>query len=407
MRRDLRLYGLAAIGLATALLLTPALARATCVGGSPNGTLESGEQCDGGSDATDCCTDSCTFAADNTACDDHNDCSVNSKCDASGDCGGGTAAPNGSTCRQRNVDGSPADCKTYLCDAKACTSTVTSDPCSDGNACTQDTCTDPTTNPPTCSPSHPALPPDSPCDTDANACTVEKCDASVQCVLYTTVDCSNASPAPGVCEFYSCNPSSGACVLGDKPKGTSCTSDGNDCTDDECNSRGDCKHFAVNAGHLCSDGNPCTIGEQCNGNKVCGPAGTSYEGTPGNAGGSCADDNNVCTYDYCNGVVSTCQHSSTPYGGGTSTNGNSCPTDNNACTYDICNSGACSHVGTNPFTSETTNGNSCTDANTCTATSACNNGACTGTSCVSSGTCSTFCGNPACTQTLPACGCSG
>jgi hypothetical protein len=359
---------LIAFGLCAALIATPSLAQTLCVGGAENGNLEAGEQCDGNGDLNDCCTGNCTFAPDNTLCDDNNDCSVNTKCDASGDCGGGSGAPNGTHCRQRDTSGNPENCMEYLCQGKACTDEVVYDPCDDDDPCTQDICTDPATQ--TCSESHPTLPEESPCDSDDDVCTVETCDALGECVQQSTIDCSTQTPPPGVCEFYACDPSDGSCDLQDKPKGTSCTSDNNDCTDDECNARGDCKHFGVPAGTQCSDGNACTIGEQCNAHKTCGPANTQYAGSPPNDGRACPDDGNPCTNDYCEDNSTVCIHTINNYSGG----GN-------------------------------TNGMACTDANPCSDASACTSGICLATSCLSAGNCGPCGGGAACDGVLPDCGC--
>jgi hypothetical protein len=355
-----RTLWLASLSLTAAFCLTAANAGATCVGGSKNGVLEAGEQCD---DPGTCCAADCTFVASGVACDDFNDCSRNTKCDGSGDCGGGSANPSGTLCHDYNPDGSFASCQMHACSGRVCTPAVVSDLCTDNNPCTQDIC-HPATQ--TCEPTHPPLSAGTVCDTDGSACTLEKCNDVGACLLISTTDCSG-QPDPGVCKFNTCDPASGGCTVLNRPKGTTCTSDNNMCTDDECNSTGTCKHFNVDTGTPCDDGNVCSVGESCY-RGTCG-GNAANAGGPANDGRACPDDGNVCTFDYCVQGTTTCGHSVTAYTGGGTTNGLAC-NDNDACTSD----------------------------------SSCSNGACTGTACVGSGGCGD-CGNTACNNTLPRCGC--
>ena len=117
--------------------------------------------------------------------------------------------------------------------------------------------------------------------------------------------------------------------------GTSCTTDGNVCTDDVCNGAGTCTHDANAAS--CDDGifcngldtcsaKACTVhaGDPCVGRLVC--ANTCNETaqdclTP--AGTACTDDVNACTTDECDGG-GACDH--TPI---------VCD-DSDACTDDTC-----------------------------------------------------------------------
>ena len=299
LRTRIRWIGITALMLGMGLVVTPRAAVAACVGGGPDGILQSGEQCDAGTlNPTDCCTDTCTFVAQGVLCDDLNDCSKNTKCDGSGECAGGTSQAG--TCRKRDgVTGDPVNCIVYTCNGKACdVSQPVADICSDSNPCTTDICVDPTTD--TCDPVHPPLGDGAPCDSDFNACTLEECDALGVCNYQSTISCPDANLLD--CTATLCDTQTGSCATEPEQKGKACASDNNTCTQDECNSRGDCKHFKLAAGTPCDDGNFCTGGEQCDSYKVCG--GGVYAGAPVNEGVAC-NDTNICTDSACNNGACT------------------------------------------------------------------------------------------------------
>ncbi|HXJ35541.1 MAG TPA: hypothetical protein VMS22_16020 [Candidatus Eisenbacteria bacterium] len=355
------------IFLAGALLFIASAGRsdAACVGGAPNGLLEGSEQCDTGAATNRCCTNTCTYQASGTACDDFNDCSKNTKCDDDGDCGGGTKEADGTPCRDKDINGNNIDCVQRSCQAKACTGSGT-DMCSDGIRCTDDICLNPNTT--TCQSTHPASAVNTPCDLDGNQCTVDRCNGTAGgCYNVTTISCPNTNP--GVCKFDACDTASGACVVNNKDQGTACTSDSNTCTDDECNKTGACKHFNRGAGAPCDDANSCTSGEQCDAHKNCGGNGPPYAGNPIANGTACASDGSVCTFDYCTGAPSS-------------------PT--------------CSHTNVSFDGLSNTNGTTCNDTNICTDASSCSGGSCVGTHCAT-GTCP-YCSS-ACGTTTPSCGC--
>jgi len=225
-----------------------------------------------------------------------------------------TTRPSGSDCS----DGSA--CTTGdRCVGGQCQPTGTVD-CNDGNACTEDTC-----NPGAPSPgeacSHRALTGTS-CD-DGNDCTYpDLCQAGAcagtpytctppgSCVTSTCdgrggcldkilanycfiqgVCHDSGAEKPGFPCLY-CNPTvsktswtqrpkdtpcsdGDACTAGDRcvdgscqPLGPTNCDDGNVCTDDSCISPTGCRH--QNNSNLCSDGNACTVNDQCSGG-VCIP----------------------------------------------------------------------------------------------------------------------------------------
>lgn len=75
-------------------------------------------------------------------------------------------------------------------------------------------------------------------------------------------ECDDGNTSNGDC-------CSSACQF--EPSGSPCASDGNVCTDDECDGTGTCEHNNNTA--PCNDGDPCTSNDQCSGG-VC--AGTGF-----------------------------------------------------------------------------------------------------------------------------------
>ena len=177
-------------------------------------------------------------------------------------------------------------------------------------------------------------------------------------------------------------------------------SDGDPCTQDQCNTDGSCNHIHL-AGMACDDGSICTQTDKCvagvctGGNQmncddkdpcttdscdpftgcvhspasdaVCTDDGNKCtqdlckDGTcqhpQANDGTACADDGQACTLDQCK--VGVCVH--------TPADGLPCTDDGKPCTDDVCKAGACTH----------TNGSgACEDGNQCTAGDTCMNGTC-------------------------------
>ena len=98
------------------------------------GACDAPDHCDGSSPL---CADA--RAANGTPCDDFNPCTVNEAC-MGGVCTGGTLLPAGTNCFPGNDD----PCNDFQCDSTGiCQILFTTNPCDDGDACTQnDTCAD-------------------------------------------------------------------------------------------------------------------------------------------------------------------------------------------------------------------------------------------------------------------------
>lgn len=151
------------------------------------------------------------------------------------------------------------------------------------------------------------------CD-DGNECTDDTCNTSTDHCMNPPTSCDDGDSCNGQ---ETCDPVEG-CLPG-TPKDCD---DNNDCTDDSCDpTSGECSSVNNNT-NTCDDGNICTAGDKCiNGNCL---------GKPDTA--KC-DDGNVCTDDSCDpGVVDGCVHTN-----------NSVPCDDgNACTGDgTCSDGQC------------------------------------------------------------------
>ena len=248
--------------------------------------------------------------------------------------------------------------------------------CNDGNPCTHDLC-DPVDG---CVAVFNSLP----CD-DGNVCTLSDVCSLGSCSGPDVVNCSDGnsctqdSCAPEVgCVFTSitgaCNDGN-PCTIGDVCQGGLCIGplpldcdDGNPCTDDYCTVEDGCLNVVNNA--PCSDGNPCTTFDTCLNGICVGLAETS------------CDDGNPCTSDSC-APESGCQNL---YNSLPCDDGNSCTTndvcvagvckgtgtlvcdDGNPCTYDTClPDGGCEHQAVT---------GSCSDDDPCTVDDSCEEGEC-------------------------------
>jgi len=241
--------------------------------GCGNAIVETGETCDDGNMVG---SDGCSAACQDEGC-------VN-----------GTAPP-GYPAVALCDDGN--GCTVDTCDtvAHSCTHELS---CDDGISCTVDTCV---------SMQCQHVPTDSLCD-DSNVCTDGFCFANTGCTyVNNTAACDDElfcngsvdSCLGGTCSVHSGNPCAGlpecqntceestqGCII--SPPTTSCTDDGNVCTDDLCDGSGSCTH--TNNTAPCSDGIACTAGDQCSG-------GVCLAGTPND---SACDDGNICTDATCN-----------------------------------------------------------------------------------------------------------
>ena len=397
----------------------------------------------------------CVFVPVPIGCNDGNACTLADAC-AGGVCVAGSAT----TCD----DGEP--CTDDSCDAAlGCESLFNAATCTDGDACTApDVCAKGTCNP------GGVLS----CD-DGTACTIDSCSKVSGCVhqpiagacddgnLCTNgdacdggtctgnmINCDDGNPCtddscapPGTCAHAanasSCSDGSN-CTANDTCIAKACTSgppvncdDTNACTTDACDAASGCAHLPING--LCSDGDPCTVGEYCQSGKCVGGSLNSCDdainctvdscdatgGCTHLAAAAACDDGKPCTFDTCQST-NGCTHGaiSGPCDDGNAcTSGDACSggictgatsktcDDSNPCTVDSCDAatGTCSATSGN-------NGAACSDANPCTLSDLCSNGVCIGTakvcapidSCHLVGTCdsaSGLCLNPIATDGSP------
>ena len=260
-------------------------------------------------------------------CNDGNYCTQGDVC-AYGNCQKGniaTACTDGNPC---TIDS--CDIGTGACKFTAANGT----PCSDGNACTLgDFC-----EAKKCKSGGQVVS----CDDD-NPCTDDKCNAGGQCEFIANfLDCDDGDPCTvgDECAAGFCEPGKGE---------LSCT-DKNPCTDTFCTPNLGCKTTTNTA--PCNDNNACTTGDQC----------LAGQCIPGSVGATC-DDLNGCTDDSCianKGCVNV-PNFNLCSDGEACTVGDQCQDgqcvgfssqcdDNNECTKEICLAGGgCQHIPINSF----------------------------------------------------------
>jgi hypothetical protein len=162
---------------------------------------------------------------------------------------------------------------------------------------------------------------DDECPEDSEICTTATCVGIGEegangfgCAQVPNTNLCRAST--GECdEAETCTGSDPECPADDGvDAGTPCTSDGDVCTDDECDGNGECVHNDNTA--TCNDGLFCTEGDVCSGG-IC--SGSQID---------CSDAID-CTDDSCNETTNACQN--TPDNG-------ECE-DGNNCTSDVCSIG--------------------------------------------------------------------
>ncbi len=223
------------------------------------------------------------------------------------------------------------------------------------------------------------------CDADGNACTIDKCDSSSNCVFDHNKSCS-INLDPGCTGSVSCDTSTGNCVQTYTNEGAACD-DGSDCTTGEYCASGNCGHGSrAPAGTPCNAYNPCQIGYCESNHDNCTHLTNLANGTVCGSVSSCVDK--TCTSGACN----------------TNTNkadGTVCGSTSNPCVDAACSSGSCTG------TANKANGTACqTDTNSCTIQT-CASGTCTVSSCAVSPIVCDFCDPPiACGTSTPACGCA-
>ena len=240
--------------------------------------------------------------------------------------------------------------------------------CDDGNTAAGDCCS------PTCTYDAPGTA----CTSDGNVCTNDVCNGAGACLHpNNTASCDDGLFCNGAdtCSGGTCMHTGNPCAGGPDcaatcneaadncfdPAGTGCTSDGNVCTNDQCNGTGACAHPNNTA--------PCDDGLFCNGTDTCSAGACTHTGNPCAGGPDCADT--------CNEAADNCFD---PAGTG-------CTADSDPCTLDQCNgSGACAHPPGN-------DGAACSDGDDCTSGEICSGGACAGGTAITCPLCQTC--NPA------------
>ena len=359
-----------------------------------NGTVDgTGEQCDAGAangTAGSCCSSSCTFKSNGTACtDDGNGC-TNDTCN-------GVSA----TCQHPNNSAACSDglfCNgTDTCGGGSC-SVHAGNPCpgADGDANCSESCNETTDS---CT----AADPNGSACSDGVFCNgADTCNAGA-CSTHTGDPCLGPD-GDGNCS-ESCNEGADDCTAAD-PNGSACTDglfcDGTDtCSGGTCSAHagdpcpgpdgdGNCSESCNEAADACTapdpNGTACTDGLFCTGSDTCGGGACSvHTGDPcvgpdgdGNCSESCNEGADDCTAPdpdgtactdglFCNGTDTcgggTCAtHGGDPCVGGTECNdlcneaaddcadpgGTACTDDTNPCTTDTCDgAGTCAHPAGN------------------------------------------------------------
>ncbi len=202
------------------------------------GNCANAGDCNDSNPCTDdaCASGKCTNSNNTATCNDNNACTTKDAC-SGGACVGGPAP----SCDDGKV------CTTDSCDKSAgCVNTNNTVACSDGSACTTgDLC-----GGGICVGG--AAPN---CD-DNNVCTIDSCDASAGCThdkSGKSCDDGNACTGSDTCVGVQCVGSSIDC------------NDKNECTQDLCDKSAGCQYTALTNGATCDDGNPCSIGDNCQG----------------------------------------------------------------------------------------------------------------------------------------------
>lgn len=289
--------------------------------------------------AVTCVSGSCTPQYNTDPCDLDSDLCTLDTC-SNGVCTAGstTTCNDGNDCTDDYCDPSTGDCQTI----------DNADPCDDGYTCTTgDTC-----GGGVCA----GTAEDTACGDDGFSCSDEVCDPDATgadpttgCIVREDLTVCGSAVA---CAAVTCEPGNAGerdpttgCVI--RANDSSCTSDGNVCTDEVCdlvqgcigqNNTAPCTDNDKCTNDVCSNGS-CGVQIVCDDGKTCTTDACDEDtglcvATPVHAA---CDDTNVCTDDTCDpasadpGSASGCVYAN---------NTASC-TDSDNCTQDICANGAC------------------------------------------------------------------
>ena len=185
-------------------------------------------------------------------------------------------------------------------------------------------------------------PVDTPCEADGDLCTLDRCDGAGNCVFEEDVAC----PAGGQCTDVACDPMTGNCEVTFKALSTFCEADGDLCTNDHCDGMGNCVFLDR---VTCPDGGQCRV-------NACNPTSGACEASDRPFSTVCEADGDLCTNDHCDGFgncvllslvqcqpATQCDGGSTcdPMSGGCVMNPDPplstfCEADGNLCTDDHC-----------------------------------------------------------------------
>ncbi len=328
---------------------TDACQSGMCVGGAPpdcnDGQICTDDACDTGS--------GCTHTNNTAPCNDDNACTTGDVCS-----GGGCTGPTPLGCDDGQV------CTDDGCDTETgCTHEPNTDPCSDGNACTQvDTCAGGScvgASPVDCDDDEPCT--DDTCNTGSGEClhsdNTDPCDDGNNCTTPDVCGGGTCTSTPVICDdglfcngVELCNAGSGDCDPGTPP---SCN-DTVVCTTDSCDGGSDMCIHPVEPG-CCDSNDDCTNNDACDGVETCDTGtGNCLPGTPPPP----CSDGDVCTLDVCAPLTGDCGFE--PIAGCCVVDGD-CD-DSNACSADTCNTddNVCEHVFT-----DCSNGDACDGDETC------------------------------------------
>ncbi len=337
-----------------------------------------------------------TTCKSDAACDDGNDCTIDSCHKASGKCIK-ALLPAGTECATNNKCLSAATCSadgkcigvakvcalTSLapCEAAACNTTTgncEAAPAPDGAQCLDG---NPCTGVGTC---------------DKGKCTTTPignglpCDDPVKCLFLGACKdsvCVGGKQAPDgmPCQDGDACTELSKCKSGKCEAGPAGCDDGNACTQDACLPGKGCSHAATNDDAACDDGSACSTKDRCKSGQCLGApvSGTCDDGnacTQQDAcgpDGKCAgfpapglcDDANGCTYDACVVKTGECIHNLL--------DGAPCY-DGSACTVETCVAGACK-------AKPAADGGPCTDGDACSTGDKCAQGQCKGSATAADG----------------------
>lgn len=217
---------------------------------------------------------------DGIACDDGAFCTAHDQCRAGAcagtplECDDGVACNGLSRCDEAQgvcVPGTSQCDSTSFCDVESGTCATTCSGCAIAGVCIANGSERP-----------------------GNPCLV--CDTSRSTVSYSAVAGKNCGSASSVCSGQDTCDANGSCLANDFPSGTGCGSTATGPCDqpDACDGNGACAARRVANGARCSDGQFCTVGDECQ-TGICVPTGSMNCGV----GLNCSEGNDRCQCQGC------------------------------------------------------------------------------------------------------------